>query len=137
MESARIRVLCVDDSDPFTAAWNRLLSIQPDMESAGTLNRADELVRVARDSRADVVLLDLTMVGRDPLDALSELRQTCPEIKVVVCSGWNDRARKERASQAGASGYVDKIEKPSRILDVLRKVAGGEVAAPAARPMSP
>jgi DNA-binding NarL/FixJ family response regulator len=122
MTRPRIRVLCVDDSTMFTSAWERLLSRQEDMECAGSLDRADELLTKARDSKADVVLLDLTMVGRDPLEAMAELKTACPQIKVVVCSGYSDRGRREQATKAGASGYVDKVDQPSRILDTLRRV---------------
>jgi len=130
MDGPRIRVLCVDDSYLFTATWERLLSRQADMESAGTLESADKLVETARGKQADVVLLDLTMHGRDPLDALLELKQQCPDVKVVVCSGRSDRASYEKALQSGASGYVDKLDEPKRILETLRRVAGGEALAP-------
>ena len=111
MDRPRIRVLCVDDSTLFTSAWERLLSRQADMECADPWTVRMNSCR-SRDSRADVVLLDLTDWRRDPLEALVELKSTCPEIKVVVCSGYSDRGR-ELAAKAVHRGMWTKLISPA------------------------
>jgi two-component system response regulator DesR len=131
MGTPRIRVLCVDDSARLISAWTRLFERQPDLEMVASLNSADELVERARDLKPDVVLMDLTMAGRDPLEALRELATATPEVRVIVCSGHTDPSVIDRAVDAGAWGYVPKIQEPTRIMDAIRTVAGGQMVLPA------
>lgn len=119
-----IRVLFIDDNERLTAAWARLIAQQRDMRLAGTLHRADDLVTVARRGGVDVVLIDLTMDGRDALEAIEELTRECPGVRTVVCSGQSRDPWEQRARAAGAAEFVDKIEPPGTILDVIRRVAG-------------
>ena len=118
-----IRVLCIDDNPQFTGAWERLLNMQPDMKAVGSRPNADDLVAAVKDAHADLVLMDLTMSGRDPLEAVKDLTVECPHVRVLVCSGRNDHDVRERSTRAGAWGYVDKLEEPQRILDLIRGVS--------------
>jgi two-component system response regulator DesR len=126
----RIKVLCVDDNPRLTSAWEKLIAQQPDMEVVGTLARADELLPMVELKHADVVLMDLTMDGRDPLEALTELSAKHPGTRTIIYSGYSDPESVEKAVQAGAWGYVDKGRTPDRILDAIRKVARGEAVLP-------
>lgn len=122
MPNSPIRVLFVDDNERLTAAWARLIAQQADMSLAGTLHSADELVTTASGG-VDVVLIDLTMDGRDALDAIAELSRVCPEVRTVVCSGQSRDPWEQRAKLAGAAEFVDKIEPPATILETIRRVA--------------
>lgn len=121
----RIRVLCVDDSVHLTAAWERLINAQRDMELAGTLSSADTLLETAQGCRPSVVMMDVSMDGRDPLDALVDLCERCPEVRTVIYSGRSDPEIIDRAMQAGAVAFVDKAKPPSHLLEVIRRVARG------------
>lgn len=123
MSTDKIRLLLVDDNRRLTSAWERLVGRQPDMTLVGTLECADELMKVAREQDAHVVLIDLTMDGRDPLDAISELARECPKIRTLIYSAhsrseWHDKVR-----QAGADDYLDKADDPAEILEAIRRVA--------------
>lgn len=121
----RIRVLCVDDSTHLTAAWTRLINAQPDMELAGTLSSADALIATAEDCRPSVIMMDVSMDGRDPLEALVELRARCPDVRTVIYSGRSDPEVVDRAKRAGAEAFVDKAKPPAHLLEVIRRVARG------------
>src|SRR5262245_14680380 len=71
--ASRIRVLLVDDVRDITMALQRCIEGEPDMEAVGTLESADHLVAEVERTHADVVLLDMTMPGKDPLEAVREL----------------------------------------------------------------
>lgn len=118
-----IRVLFVDDNERLTAAWARLIAQQSDMRLAGTLHRADELIEFVSRGDVDIVLIDLTMDGRDALDAIAELGKVSPSTRVVVCSGQSRDPWEHRAKEAGAAEFVDKIEAPATILETIRRVA--------------
>lgn len=79
-----IRVLCVDDSDDIARLLERSVSVQPDMTSVGRLHAADDLVTEVARTRPCVVLLDLTMPGKDPLLAVRELAETNAPARVVI-----------------------------------------------------
>lgn len=130
MTMPAIRVLCVDDNPKLRAAWGRLLDREPDLELVGVLSRADELVETAQSRSADVVLLDLTMEGKDPLEAVIELSQRRPGTRVVIYSGSSEAEHVDRAIAAGAWGYVDKLAEPGRVVDAIRRVARGEIVLP-------
>src|SRR5437867_11821936 len=65
-----IRVLCVDDHAFLAEGLQSRLSLARDMEYVGRLSTAEDLVAKAKETRADVVLLDIEMPGPDPFEAL-------------------------------------------------------------------
>jgi two-component system response regulator DesR len=135
VSTARIRVVCVDDCTRLTEAWARLFDQQPDLQMVATLTSADGLLEAAGKARPDVVLMDLTMEGRDPLEAMAELVRLNPDVRVIICSGHSDPALVDRVMDAGAWGYVGKAEEPDRIMDAIRRVAGGQTVMPGQRSM--
>jgi DNA-binding NarL/FixJ family response regulator len=128
--ATRLKILCVDDSPRLTAAFVKLIALQPDMEPVGVLHRADGLVAEAAQRRPDIVLLDLTMEGQDPIAALAEMTDRDDHVRVIVFSGVSDERLIEEAMNAGAWGYVDKAQDPGRVLDAIRRVGAGEVVLP-------
>lgn len=128
--SERIRVMLVDDDLNLRTAWDRLIRSQQDMELVATLDRADELVSTAVREQPHVVLLDLTMTGSGPLEAVTQLAARAPQVRVVVYSGHCDRTTVQRVMDAGTWGFADKLESPSEVLQTLRTVAGGGMVFP-------
>ena len=123
----RIRVLCVDDSTRLTEAWARFFRMQSDIELVGTLPSADELLETLERLRPQVVLMDLTMDGRDPLDAIASATRRHPEVRIIVCTGRTDAEELCRAVDAGAWGCINKGHGPAEILDAVRRVARGQM----------
>lgn len=135
-EQKKIRVLCVDDSADVVLMLELCIGAEPDMEIVGGLSSADELVGEVERTRADVVLLDMGMPGKDPLDALRELvgagrgadGRGAGGARVIAYSGRNTQQDVDRAADAGAWGNVSKSAEISRVLDAIREVARGNVA---------
>ncbi|MCC6661667.1 MAG: response regulator transcription factor [Phycisphaerales bacterium] len=127
-----IKLLCVDDNAKLRAAWERLLAREPDVDLVGVLSTADDLVETASNKGADIVLLDLSMEGKAPLDAVAEMARDCPGVKVVIYSASSAPDMVDRAVAAGAWGYVDKLADPDQVIDAIRRVFGGEVVLPGA-----
>lgn len=123
MSATKIRVLLVDDNQRLTSAWERLFRRQKDIELVGTLERADGLTEAAKSLTPDVILIDLTMDGRDPLEAIAEVHKAHPTIRNLVYSAHTGAEWKKRAKEAGADAYLDKAEDPQDILDAIRGVA--------------
>ena len=123
-----IRVLCADDNAIIAMAIEAAIEDEPDLASAGIVHNADDLVGIVDRTGAQVVLLDLRMPGRDPLEALAELRARRPGVRVVVFSGFDDAASIDRAVEAGARGYVSKDGSTDQVVAAIRRVAAGGTA---------
>jgi DNA-binding NarL/FixJ family response regulator len=126
--AARLRILCVDDHADFAQLWSSILDGEPDMESVGTLPNADQLEEECRTRGTHAVLVDLTMPGRNPIEAIDSLRRSAPGIWIIAFSGYDDAAMVATAKAAGAHGLISKSLDPQGVIDRIRRI----VALPAA-----
>lgn len=88
-------------------------------------------IEVVRETRPDVVLLDLAMPVMDGIEALPTIRRLCPAAKIVVLSGFGAQQMSARAVAAGADGYVQKGAPLNTILDYVRDMTSGGPRRPA------
>ena len=126
-----IKVVLVDDEPRLRRAWETLFASQPDMTLLAALPQADTLMQVIVEKAPDVVVVDLTMPGIDPLEAIRAIATTHPSVRSVVYSAHSDLASLQSAYDAGAWGYLDKLAAPSEMFSVIRRVANGEAVFPA------
>ena len=122
-EHDAITVLSVDDSPQMGRLLHRLFDQETDMKSLGNLLSADQLVDEVRRLSPRVVLLDLGMPGRDPLDAVREIAACSPETRVIVFSGHSDPGVAESALSFGASAFLVKGCDMDLIVHTVRRVA--------------
>jgi DNA-binding NarL/FixJ family response regulator len=115
-----VRVLHCDDSSAFRALIRAELEDDDDIEIVGEAPDVDGAVRVAGETRPDIVLLDLLDVERD---AVGELQRVVPDIRVVVLSG-HPRAYGE-GRRGGAVAYVEKDAPISELRETVLRIAGG------------
>lgn len=127
-----IRVLWVDDSSDIIRAYTKLMARTPGLEVVGTLASADDLLAESARLSPDVVVLDLTMPGKDPLSALTELVSAQPTVKTIVFSGYDDDATVREAADAGAWGLVPKLKDglPGDVVGAIQCVCRGETSFP-------
>jgi DNA-binding NarL/FixJ family response regulator len=92
-------------------------------------------VELAKNERFDVALVDLGMPGMDGVAVLKALRTACPDLRLLVVSGFDDRGHVLDAMHAGADGYVLKSEIGERLSSAIREVweGGGPMSAKIAR----
>jgi DNA-binding NarL/FixJ family response regulator len=124
--TALIRLLVVDDSRDLLDVMTLTVRREPDIEVVGTLESADGVLNLLEERGADVVLIDLTMPGKPPLDAVREVCERFPAVRTVVYSGYDDAETIRQAAGAGATGFVSKHHDLRAVLDIVRRVAGGE-----------
>lgn len=82
--------------------------------------------------RPDVVVLDLAMPGMGGIDACHQIRQTFPQIKVVILTANNDPELKQEAFRCGASAFVLKKNMADELLKAIRGVFLGDTQQAAA-----
>jgi len=126
--STATRILCVDDHELLADGLAGRMSLERDLEWAGRLPPADSLVEEAQSRHADIVLLDLDMPGRDPMEALVDLQRSAPGVKVMILSALLKDNLIDQAVQRGASGYFLKTDSPAEILQGIREIASGRTA---------
>jgi two-component system, NarL family, response regulator NreC len=122
----RIRVLIADDHALVRAGLRALLSAEPHLEIVGEAADGVVVVEECRRLAPDIVLLDLTMPGRGGIGAIQDLRQACPQTKVLVLTMHEDEAYARQAFLAGASGYVLKRALATELLSAIQGIQRGE-----------
>jgi len=120
-----IRVLVVDDHEVVRRGLAALLGATGDLECVGTVPDGDHVLAEVDRSAADVVVLDLSMPGRDGVSVIRTLRGAGRSVRVLVLSSFQEPDRVLEAMQAGADGYLLKDAQAERILDGVRAVAAG------------
>lgn len=125
-----LKVLLIDDEPRLVRAWERLFASEPGIELVGTRDRADGLLSTVTELKPDVVVIDLTMPGVDPLDAIRQIVDAEPATHCVVYSAHGAPDILRAAHDAGARGYIDKVRAPMEMFPTIRRVAAGEVVFP-------
>jgi two-component system response regulator NreC len=122
---SRIRILLADDHRLVRAALRTLLESHPDFIVVGEAGDGVEVVEVCRRALPQVVLLDLSMPGRGGIPAAIDLRNTFPEIRLIIVTMHEDEAYVRQAHLAGVSGYVLKSCVVDELVTAIREVAAG------------
>ena len=103
-----VRVLIADDDSLFLDALEAILGIESQIEIVGRAYDGEEAIRLARELRPDVVLMDLSMPVVDGFEASRRIRAEAAAPIVIVLTGSSYAEDVERARDAGAAGYVTK-----------------------------
>jgi DNA-binding NarL/FixJ family response regulator len=121
-ESARVRVLVVDDDESFAEWLAALLGLEHELDVVAWAANGLQALESVDAHRPDVVLMDILMPRMDGLEATKIIRRRYPQTAVVLMSGalFNDIG--EAAAEAGADGYVPKSDLASALPDVVRSV---------------
>lgn len=120
-----IRLLLADDQALVRGALAALLNLEPDLEVVAEVGRGDEVVAAARDSGADVCLLDIEMPGLDGIEAAAALGREVPATRSLIVTTFGRPGYLRRALEAGASGFVVKDTPASELADAVRRVHSG------------
>ncbi|MFJ5259241.1 response regulator [Streptomyces sp. NPDC088387] len=123
-----IRVLLADDQALLRSAFRVLVDSEPDMEVVGEASDGAEAVRLAKEERADVVLMDIRMPGTDGLAATRMISAdpTLAHVRVVILTTFEVDDYVVQSLRAGASGFLGKGSEPDELLSAIRVAAGGE-----------
>jgi DNA-binding NarL/FixJ family response regulator len=124
--AAPIRLVIADDHPVVRDGLSSMFARDPEFEVLGEAADGAEAVRLARDLRPDVILMDLRMPGVDGLTAITELvRQGIPT-RVLVLTTYDTDSHVLPAIEAGATGYLLKDAPRAELLRAVRAAAQGE-----------
>jgi DNA-binding NarL/FixJ family response regulator len=127
----KIRVLVVDDFPLVREGLAAALAIDPGFEVLGQASDAEEGLRMARELRPDVVLLDLRMPEGGGIALLEKLREELPETRALVVTASEKAEALLDAVAAGAAGYVTKRVSARELRHAVVTVySGGSIITP-------
>ncbi len=116
-----MNVLVVDDLSFMRSVIGDML-IASGFSIAGEAVDGFDAVRKYKSLKPDIVILDITMPDMDGLKALEEIRNIDPQSRIIMCSSMCDQDNIIRAIQLGASDFVVKPFKKSRMISAVKKV---------------
>jgi len=121
-----IRIVVVDDQEVVRAGFAALLETQADFAVVGTAADGAEAVRVCREQRPDVVLMDVRMPTMDGIEATRRLTAGGATPRIIMLTTFDLDEHVFDALSAGASGFLLKDQTAERLFDAVRVVAQGE-----------
>jgi DNA-binding NarL/FixJ family response regulator len=121
-----IRVVLADDQPLVRAGLRMLITGTPDLDVIGEAGTGAQAVRLVRDLRPDVVVMDIRMPGMDGIDATRMITADHAAARVVVLTTFDDDDYVYAALRAGASGFLVKDMALDDILAAIRIVAAGD-----------
>jgi NarL family two-component system response regulator LiaR len=128
-----IHVLIVDDHSLVRSGLELFLMAFDDLELVGEAASGEEAIRICCQLRPDVVLMDLAMPGIGGAAATRAIHETCPQVRVIVLTNFQDVEKVQEALQAGATGYLLKNVTADELVAAIRAAhAGRSTLAPEA-----
>jgi len=123
--SAVIRILVADDHAIVRAGLKQFIAFEKDMVVAGEAADGMETLAFVRAEECDVVLLDISMPGKNGIDTLRQLKRTRPDLPVLILSAHSEQQFAVSLLRAGASGYVSKESASEQLVAAIRTVIRG------------
>jgi DNA-binding NarL/FixJ family response regulator len=125
-ETKPIRVVIAEDHAVVRQALNIMLDMEPDVTVVGEASNGEEAVNLVQELKPDLAVLDIRMGGMDGVEATRQLHQLCPEIAILILTGYDDTEVLLSAVEAGAHGFLLKDSSNEELLDAIHRLVKGE-----------
>ena len=121
------KIFIADDHPLITYGISFLLSKQPGFEVVGTAASGNEMTRFLRESRPNVLVLDLNMPGKDFYENIAWVKKNTPWVKILAYSAYYSPELVRSLVHEGASGFVSKSTAPEDLIEAIQTVQTGEI----------
>lgn len=122
----RIRILIADDHTVVREGTRQVLEHEADMEVVAEAGDGEEAVRLAGETKPDVVIMDINMPRLDGIGATKKIKELYPKTSVLVLSAYDDDQFVFSLIEGGAAGYLLKSASGREIVDAVRAVNTGD-----------
>ncbi len=119
------KIIVADDHDLVRMGIVRMLEDVPGFDIAGEAKSGEEAVQLARETKPEVVLMDVKMPGIGGLEATKKILAYNPNVKIIAVTSLSDDMYPERLMKAGACGYVTKGANFDEMIDAIKTVVSG------------
>lgn len=120
-----IRILIADDHAVVRRGLRSILQIEKDFQIVGEASNGTEAVKMARDLKPNVVIMDLIMPETSGSDATAQILAERPEARILLLTTFGTADDVAKALEAGAAGALMKTSDESAIIAAIRTVAAG------------
>jgi DNA-binding NarL/FixJ family response regulator len=124
--SAKIKVLVVDDHPVVRVGISTIIDTQPDMTVVAETGSGEEAITLFRNFRPDLTVMDLRLEQMSGVACIRNIRSEFPDARFVVLTTYRGDEDIHQALEAGARGYLIKGMPRQLLLDALRRVHQGE-----------
>src|SRR5215475_7732591 len=124
--SNKITVLLVDDHALVRQGFRRLLEDEADMQVVGEAGDGDEAVKLARQIKPQVIVMDCALPSSSGIVAARRILESLPDTAILMLSMHTEETLVRQALDAGARGYILKSALDLELPEAVRKVAAGE-----------
>lgn len=118
----KLRILVADDTRFMRAIMKEILQ-NHHHEIVGEADNGREAVRLYKELKPELILLDISMPEMDGITALKMIREADPDAIVIICSGISQQDLISEALEQGAKGYIMKPFQPEQVNDAIQKYA--------------
>lgn len=123
--SRKTKIFIVDDHPMMREGLAQLIAREKDLEVCGEAEEADSALAAVEKLGPDLVLVDITLTGRNGLELIKDLQAIKPDLLTLVISMHDEAIYAERVLRAGARGYIMKQEGGKRMMQAIRTVLDG------------
>jgi len=123
----KFKVLLADDHAIIRDGLKQILADTDDLEVVGEAANGVEVLQHVRQKKWDVLVLDISMPGRNGLDLIHLVKDEQPGLPILILSMHHEEQYAVRALHAGASGYITKESDSDLLVAAIRRVASGGV----------
>ncbi|MGV7929895.1 MAG: response regulator [Spirochaetota bacterium] len=121
----QVKIIIADDHPVVRAGLRQILAESGKIKEIVEARDGQDLLEKLKKNRYDIILLDITMPGRNGLEILKELRILYPSIPVLVLSVHPEEQYALRVIRSGAAGYLTKETAPENLLEAIARILGG------------
>jgi DNA-binding NarL/FixJ family response regulator len=126
MSDHHISVLLVDDHSLVRRGFRRMLEDEADIRVVGEASDGEEAIKLAREFKPQVIVMDCALPGINGLQATRKILQLLPETLVLMLSMHTEETWVRQAIDAGARGYVLKNAMDLELSSAIRRLVKGE-----------
>ena len=122
-QTSELRLLLADDSAETREYLHKLLQFEPQIELVGLASNGKQAVELARETKPDLILMDINMPVMDGITATEIIFKEMPSIRVVMMSVQSEMAYLRRAMQVGAREFLIKPFTHEQLMNILGQVS--------------
>jgi DNA-binding NarL/FixJ family response regulator len=127
MSAAKKKILVVDDH-PLVREWlANLIQQQPDLGVCSETESAPSALSAVATAKPDLVIVDINLKNSSGIELIKSLKESHPNVPVLVLSMHDESLYAERVFRAGARGYVNKRETAQKVVEAIRRVLAGKL----------
>ena len=120
-----IRVLIVDDHPIVRKGLRSGLAETSDIRVVDEAADGDEAIAKSREHKPDIILLDISLPGKNGYEVLKQLHAEYPQIRVLILTTYPEKQYAIRCLRGGAYGYLTKESAPEELITAIRRIAQG------------